>query len=159
MGEEIPFRMERFGMKKNGIGVVGCLISFVALVVAFLSPQIAQAIDPPPKPIEEKAVDFAVKLKDAAIARVKGEEYVAEPEKKKLSAMLIPAVIGTGMLGVGFGLASMLRGERKAFANTAILLGIGAAVVQWSIVFASVLIFFLLVGLVLEAMGIELPSP
>lgn len=145
-------------MKKNFWGIMGCCIGFIALVAAFLSPYIAKAIDPPSKPLEESVVDLAIKIKDAAVAKVKGEEYVAESESKKPSAFIVPAVISAGMLGTGFGLLSLMRGERKEICSTAMTLGVAAAVVQWSIIFASVLLVFLLVAAVLNGLGIGFPS-
>lgn len=144
--------------KKNTLGITGCIISFVALVAAFLSPQIAEAIDPPAKPIEESAVDFALKLKDVAIAKSKGEEYQSEPTKKNPSSYLFTAVICIGMVGTGFGLGSLIKGENKNISGGAMTLGITAAIVQWSLLIAGVIIFFLLVAIVLGALGIDLPS-
>jgi hypothetical protein len=144
--------------KKNTLGITGCIISFVALVAAFLSPQIAEAIDPPAKPIEESAVDFALKLKDVAVAKAKGEEYQSEPIEKNPSSYLFTAVIGFGMIGTGFGLGSLIKGENKNISGGAMALGITAAIVQWSLLIAGVIIFFLLVAIVLGALGIDLPS-
>ena len=144
--------------KKNTLGITGCIISFVALVAAFLSPQIAEAIDPPAKPIEESAVDFALKLKDVAVAKAKGLEYQSEPIEKNPSSYLFIAVIGFGMVGTGFGLGSLIKGENKNISGGAMTLGITAAIVQWSLLIAGVIIFFLLVAIVLGALGIDLPS-
>lgn len=144
--------------KKNTLGIAGCIISFIALVAAFLSPQIAEAIDPPAKPIEESVVDFALKLKNAAEAKMKGEAYQAEPIEKNPSSYLFTAVIGFGMIGTGFGLGSLIRGENKNISRGAISLGIIAAVVQWSLLIAGVIIFLLLVAIVLGKIGIDLSS-
>lgn len=144
--------------KKNTLGIIGCLISFLALVAAFLSPQIAESIDPPAKPIEESVADFAVKLKEAAAAKMNGEEYQGEPEEKKPSAILFPAIIGCGMIGSGLGLGSLLRGERKAISNAAMTLGITAAIVQWSLLIAGAIIFCLLVIAICAALGVDFPS-
>ncbi|MFT5836605.1 MAG: hypothetical protein ACI9ZV_000101 [Candidatus Azotimanducaceae bacterium] len=144
--------------KKNTLGITGCIISFIALVAAFLSPQIAEAIDPSAKPIEESAVDFALKLKDVAEAKMKGEEYQAEPIEKNPSSYLFTAVIGFGMIGTGFGLGSLIKGENRSISGGAMTLGIIAAVVQWSLLIAGVIIFLLLVTTVLGMLGIDLPS-
>ncbi|HAV13595.1 MAG TPA: hypothetical protein DCX06_08930 [Opitutae bacterium] len=144
--------------QKNTLGIVGCLIGFIALVTAFLSPQIAEAIDPPAKPIEESAVDFALKLKAVAEAKMKGEEYQVEPVEKNPSAHLFTAVIAFGMIGTGCGLGSLIRGENKNISGGAMTLGITAAIVQWSLLIAGVIIFFILVALVLGALGIDFPS-
>jgi len=144
--------------KNNTLGITGCVISFVALIAAFLSPQIAEAIDPPAKSIEESAVDFALKLKDVVAAKMKGEEYHSEPQEKKPSSYLFSALIGFGMIGTGFGLGSLIRGERKSIAGGAMTLGITAAIVQWSLLIAGAIIFLLLIAIVLGELGIDLPS-
>jgi len=141
----------------NMLGISGCVIAFIALVSAFLSPQIAEAIDPPTKPIEESAVDFALKLKEAAKAKMKGEEYKSEARKKKPSDHLVAGIIGLGMVGTGFGLGSLIRGESRNIAGGAMAIGICAAIVQWSILFAGAIIFILIVATVLNYLGIDLP--
>jgi len=144
--------------KRNTLGITGCIISFMALVFAFFSPQIAEAIDPPAKSVEESAVHFAQKLKEVAAAKMKGEEYHSEPQEKNPSGYLFSAVIGFGMVGTGFGLGSLIRGERKSISGVAMTLGITAAIVQWSLFIAGVLIFLILVLIVLAALGVDLPS-
>lgn len=144
--------------KKSMLGVIGCIISFMALAAAFLSPQIAEAIDPPAKPIEESAVDFAIKLKDAAAAKMRGEAYQAEPKEANPSRYLFPAIIGFGMIGTGFGVGSLIRGEKRSLSAGAITLGITAALVQWSLLFLALIIFVLLIGSILGETGIDLPS-
>jgi hypothetical protein len=145
--------------KKATFGTIGCIVGFLALAAAFLSPQIAEAIDPPAKPIEENIADFAVKLKDAAVAKMKGEAYQPPPAEKKPSAALFPAIIALGMIGAGLGLTSLLKGEKKAISGTAMTLGICAAIVQWSILFAGVIVFCLILVGVCSALDIDLPSP
>ena len=97
------------------LGVIGILVGFLALAGAFLSPWIQDAIDPPAKPLEETAVDFAERLTEAAAARIKGEVY--EPDvtmvEAKPSRFLFPGIIGLGMVAVGLGPGSLLRSEPK----------------------------------------------
>ena len=143
--------------KTSTLGILGCIIGFLALAAAFLSPRIAGAIDPPAPPVEETLVDFATKLKDAAEAKMKGEEYQAVPDEEKPSAILFPAIIGVGMVGSGLGVGSLIRRERTVVAGAAICIGITAAIVQWSILFAAVIVFCLLLFSVCSALGIEFP--
>ena len=138
---------------KNTFAIIGSIIGFLALIFAFLSPWIAEAIDPPPKPVEESVVDFATKLKDAAVAKMKGEEYKGEVTEKVPSNYLPPAVIAFGMIGAGFGVGSIFAGEKKSFSGCAITLGVSAVVVQWSIMIVAALIFVLLVMVVLGVLG------
>ncbi|MEM7624539.1 MAG: hypothetical protein AAF333_02805 [Planctomycetota bacterium] len=122
-----------------------------------MSPWIQAAIDPPPPPIEQAAVDLAGRLAEAAKAKLTGEDYVAAPASTpKPSRFLVPAVIGSGMVAVGFGLFSLLRAEPRVVGGAAIALGVSAAVVQWSIIIATVLIVVLLVAAILSAVGVDL---
>lgn len=145
--------------KKTALGITGCVIGFIAMVAAFFSPQIAKAIDPPSKSLEENVVEFAVKLKNAAEAKLSGEDYPPDSQDKKPSSALFPAIIGLGMIGSGFGVASVIRGEKRTLSGTAIALGITVAVVQWSLLIAGAIIFCVLVLAVITALGGELPSP
>jgi hypothetical protein len=144
--------------KKNILGIAGCIISFMALVAALLFPQIVEAIDPSAVPIEESAVDFALKLKDVAAAKMKGEEHQSEPQEKNPSSYLFTAVIGFGIVGAGFGLGSLIRGEKKSISGVAMTLGITAAIVQWSLLIAGAIILLLLIAIVLGELGVVLPS-
>ncbi|MCP4708753.1 MAG: hypothetical protein GY869_09020 [Planctomycetes bacterium] len=139
------------------IGAVGCLIGFIALTLAFLSPWIADMIDPPTQSTEEKIVDFAQRLKDAAAAKASGEEYQSEPQEKSPSAYLPPFVIALGLIGTGCGVTSFLKNENKKFSTTAIALGISAAVVQWSIIFVAIFLVIFIIAFILNALGIDLP--
>jgi hypothetical protein len=140
--------------KKRTFGVTGVLLGFIALAAAFLSPWIQRAIDPPPKPIEERAVNFAGRLAEAAKAKMKGETYspasVAEPLP---SRFVVPSVIGLGMVAVGLGIVSLLASEHRPLGSSAIALGVSAAVVQWSLVVAGAILLLLLVFAVMSAFG------
>ena len=143
------------GKNKNTLAIIGTTIGFVALVAAFLSPWIADAIDPPEKPVEESLVDFAVKIKDAAAAKMKGEEYKGDIGEKSPSDYVPPVVIAFGMVGVGFGFGSFMRGEKKSYSGMAIGIGVSAAVVQWSIVIVVTIICILIIGMILSALGVS----
>ena len=142
--------------KKRRIGLIGIAVGFLALASAFLSPWIQEAIDPPPKPIEEIAVGFAGRLAAAAKAKIKGEDYVPITlEEPKPSRFLVPTVIGFGMLAAGLGIVSLLKSEPRGLGAGAIALGISAVVAQWGILIAGVIIFLLIVFRVLDFLGIE----
>jgi hypothetical protein len=143
--------------KKRRIGLIGIAVGFLALASAFLSPWIQEAIDPPPKPIEETAVNFAGRLAAAAKAKIKGEEYVPiTVEEPKPSRFLVPTVIGLGMLAAGLGIVSLLKSESRGIGAGAIGLGISAVVAQWGILIASAIIVILVLFLVLDFFGIEI---
>ncbi|NNC88435.1 MAG: hypothetical protein HKN82_08260 [Akkermansiaceae bacterium] len=140
--------------KKRTIGIIGIVAGFLALASAFLSPWIQDAIDPPAKPIEEAAVDFAARLAEAAKAKLKGEEYVPATDAEPLpSRFLVPGIIGLGMLAAGLGILSLIKSEPRMVGSGAIALGVSAAVVQWSIMIAGVIIFLLIVFAVMSFLG------
>jgi hypothetical protein len=140
--------------KTRTIGIVGIIAGFLALAAAFLSPWIRDAIDPPAKPIEQTAVDFAGRLAEAAKAKLKGEAYVPAIATEPLpSRFLFPGVIGLGMVAAGLGIASLIKSEPRIVGGGAIALGVGAAVVQWSILVAGAIFFILLVMIVMSLLG------
>ncbi len=141
---------------KRTLAVVGAIIGMLALGAAFMSPWIASAIDPPPKPAEEVLVDMASKLKAAAEAKMSGETYQASTPDKLPSAYLPPIVIGAGMLAAAFGVGSIMSGEPKVYGACAFGLGVSAAIVQWSIIIATLAIAAIIIGAILVAFGVDL---
>jgi len=143
-------------MNTNKIGLVGIIIGILATSAAFLSPWITRAISPP-KPIEQSAVEFASRLKDAALAKAKGEEYrPIREDKKDLGEMVPIGVIGLGMIGMTLGVVSLVKRERKLVGGLAIGFGITSAIVQWSLLIAGTLILLILVAIVLNALDIDI---
>ncbi|MDF1659509.1 MAG: hypothetical protein P1U58_17970 [Verrucomicrobiales bacterium] len=135
--------------KKRIVSGIGMILGLIALAAAFLSPHIAEAIDPPTPPIEEVTVDLASRLIDAAKAKAAGEEYqsAATPSPKLPSRFIYPFVIGLGMIAAAFGIAALIRSEDRTMAGGAIALGIGAAVVQWSMmIVGAILLVFLVIA-------------
>ena len=96
--------------KKRLAAGIGLIVGLVALAAAFLSPQIAEAIDPPTPPVEEVAVDLASRIIDAAKAKATGQEYQPEAAPQQLpSRFIYPVVIGLGMIAAAFGVAAFIR--------------------------------------------------
>ncbi len=146
--------MTKDNIETRTLGMIGIVLGFLALAGAFLSPWIQDAIDPPAKPLEERAVGFAGRLADAAKAKMKGEEYVpATAPEAKPSRFLFPGIIALGMLAMGFGLGSLLSSEPKMVGGGAVALGLSAAVVQWSIILAGAILMILIVMAVLTLLG------
>lgn len=136
--------------KQHLLGTIGVIIGILALAAAFLSPWIAIQIDPPARPIEEVAVDFAARLAEAAKAKLKGEQYKAPAASTaNPSRFLAPVVIGAGMFAALLGVIGGLRSENKLASGGAVALGVSAAVVQWSILIVSGLMLLLLIGAIL----------
>ena len=143
-------------MSKNRIGIIGIVLGIICMAAAFLSPWISNAISPP-KPAEEEIVDFATRLKDAAIAKAKGEKFVPRnPKETDIADYIPPGVIALSMVAMTLGIVSIVKEEKKLIGGTAVCLGVSAAVVQWSIIIAVVIIFIIVVFGVLSAMGIQL---
>ena len=141
-------------IRKRLIASIGLIIGLIALTAAFLSPNIAEMIDPPKQQVEEVAVDLASRIIDAAKAKATGEDY--EPKgilQPRPSRFIYPTVIGLSMLAVALGIISLIRSEDNTLAGGAIALGIGAAVVQWSMMIAGAIILILLVIVILGFLG------
>ena len=140
--------------KPRLLGGIGIILGLIAITAAFLSPWIQDAIDPPAKPVEEVAVDIASRLAHAAKSKIKGEEYTPTYQvSEKPSRFLFPTVIFAGMVAAGFGVAGSLRSEDKFISGGAIALGVGAAIVQWSLLIAGALILVMLVLAVMSFFG------
>jgi hypothetical protein len=138
--------------KKHMLGGIGLLIGILALAAAFLSPWIAEQIDPPARAMEEGAVDFAARLADVAKAKIKGEKYIPTAiTELRPSRYLAPSVIAAGMVAALLGVVGGLRSEDRIISGGAVGIGIGAALVQFSLIIAGALLFFVLVGVVIAA--------
>lgn len=141
--------------KSRLLAGIGLVIGLVALAAAFLSPNIAEAIDPPSPPIEEVAVDLASKLIDAAKAKAAGQRYQPAAATQELpSRFIYPVVVGLGMLAAALGVAALIRSEDRTMAGGAIALGVGAAFVQWSMmIVGALLVVFLVVAVIAVLSG------
>ena len=143
-------------------GIAGLAISLVALVAAVLSPWILDTIEPQSKPIDEVAVDVAVKIKDRLIAKAKGEEYVPPPTEKprfKLSKWYPAGTISLGLCAMCCGIIGFARHEDARVNGSAVTVGLAAILFQYFLLIAGALIIILLIAIVLSALGINLPTP
>jgi len=132
--------------KKRLIASTGLIVGLVALAAAFLSPSIAEAIDPPKAAVEEVAVDLASRIIDAAKAKASGQEYqpVAAPQQLP-SRFIYPVVVALGMFAAALGIAAFIRSEDRTMAGGAIALGVGAALIQWAMMMVGAILIILLV--------------
>lgn len=144
-------------MKRYRVGIAGVIVGLLALAAAFLSPWIVDMLTPP-KPVETEVVDLATRLKDAAVAKLKGVAYQPPPPPppKDAGDYVPPTVIGLGLLGLGLGVVSLIRNERRTVGICAIGLGLGAAVVQWSLLIVGLIVMALLVVAVLHFLDLDL---
>lgn len=136
--------------KTRILGIIGIVFGFLALAAAFLSPWLGEALDPPKPTAEERVVDFAFRIAEAAKAKAKGEDYTpANVSKPRPSRHVFPSIIAMGLIAAGLGIASLLASEPRMLGIGALALGLGAIAVQWSIlilasIFAVVIILALL---------------
>jgi hypothetical protein len=137
---------EQSAKRRSPWGLAGVIVACVALAAAFLSPWIAEAIDPSP-PLEEVVADKAVKIRDAMKAKLAGKEYVAE-RRVRVGAVLPPVVIAAGLAGAGLGLVSLFKRETRMFSASAMTIGISAVAVQWMVVVAAAIIGLLVLYLI-----------
>ncbi len=134
------------------MAIAGLVVGLVALAAAFLSPTIAEAIDPPGPPLEEVAVDLASKILDAAKAKAAGKEYQAAAAAPPLpSRFIYPAVVGLGMFAAALGVLAFARSEDRTMAGGAIALGVGAALIQWSMMMVGAILAVVIVMIIIGA--------
>ncbi len=137
-------------------GGVGLIVALFAFAAAVLSPWIVEAVEPA-KPIDEVAVDIAVRIKDRLVAKAKGKEFVPPPAETRTFAVWYPAgTISLGVFAMCCGVIGFVRHEDLRINGSAVSIGIAAIVFQYFLILASVVILLLLVGLILSALGISL---
>lgn len=148
--------------KRSLFGCIGLVFALLGLVAAILSPWVVEAIEPERKPIDEVAVAFATKIKDRLIAKMKRQEYIppAEADTGLNIAKWYPAgTIALGLSGICFGVCGFCRREDIRVTGSSVAVGMAAIVFQYFLLLAAALILLILVGIILSAMGIDLPTP
>jgi len=137
--------------RKFGIigGALGLMAFGLALFLFFVGP-VEET-----KPLEEEAVNFALKVKDVVAAKVKGVEYTAKEPSNQwgIDRILRLVVIGLGFAAVVFGAIGVLtHGDKRA--NT-LAIGIGAAAIafQFFVVLAGAFFGLMLLFIVLSFLG------
>lgn len=139
----------------------GLAIAFIALIAAVMSPWILDSISPPTKTIDEVAVDVAVNIKDRLVAKAKGQEFVAKMKNDKTPSLrrwYPPTTIGIGLLGMCLGIVGFTRHENTRISAAAVAVGLAAIMFQYFLLLAAAIILVLLIGVILNALGIDLPS-
>ncbi|MCU0719842.1 MAG: hypothetical protein MUC83_09070 [Pirellula sp.] len=126
-----------------------------------MSPWILNSISPPTKTIDEVAVDVAVNIKDRLVAKAKGQEFVPESKNDvtpSLRRWYPPTTIGIGLLGMCLGIVGFIRHENTRMSAIAVAVGLAAILFQYFLLLAAAIILILLIGVILNALGIDLPS-
>jgi len=139
----------------------GLVVGFIAFIAAVMSPWIMDSIAPSSKTIDEVAVDVAVNIKDRLVAKAKGREFVPRSKEVKVSNLRrwYPATtIGIGVLGICLGVIGYTRHENIRMSASAVIVGLAAIVFQYFLLLAAAIILILLIGFILNTLGIDLPS-
>ena len=148
--------------KRSIVGGIGLAFALLGLVAGIMSPWIIDAIEPERKPIDEAAVEVATKIKDRLIAKAKGQEYIPAVETKTgfdIAKWYPACTIALGLCGICLGVGGFCRHEDVRITGSSVTIGLAAIVFQYFLLLAAAIIFFMLVGLILSALGIDLPTP
>ncbi len=148
--------------RRSVVSVVGLNFAIFGLIAAILSPWILDAIAPERKPMDQVAVEFATKVKDRLIAKAKKQEYVppVQPDEGFDIAKWYPAgTITLGLCGICLGVGGFCRQENVRISASSVAVGLAAIIFQYFLLLAATILFFLLIGIILSALGIDLPSP
>lgn len=119
--------------KPNSFGFGAMAIATLALVIAVV--HLSFGPFKPQKPIETQIAETAVKIKDAAIRALSGQQ-TAEDEPVAQSSWDIDrvtdaTVIAFAALAMGLGLIALVRGEQHRPAFTGFSLGASVLLVLW----------------------------
>lgn len=124
------------------LGLIGLLIAFAAWSGQLLTPQIAEALQPPPPPkknIAEKVADFGARV----VEKVKGEEKAMPAPMPEVQQPLVNwnqrirlIVAGASVLGVLLGVLSWVRGENHRVSIAA--MAVGSLALAWSYVLLGI---------------------
>ncbi|MCH9022009.1 MAG: hypothetical protein IID32_04525 [Planctomycetes bacterium] len=146
---DTPKKISRFGM-------AGLIIGLLALVAAVLSPWIIDAVEPEKKPIDEIALDTAIKIKDRLNAKLKGEEYKSQQEPKSapsnMSKYYPASVILAGAIAICFGTVGFVRRDNLRLSGATVAVGASAILFQYFLMLAAAIILILLIGMVLAVL-------
>ncbi|TWU47147.1 hypothetical protein Poly51_49450 [Rubripirellula tenax] len=148
--------------RRSLVGGAGLAFALLGLVAAIMSPWIIDAIEPERKPIDEVAVEFATKIKDRLVAKAKRQEYVSPVEANtgfNVAKWYPAGTIALGLCGICLGVGGFCRHEDLRITGSSVAVGLAAIVFQYFLLLAAAIIFLMLVGIILSAMGIDLPTP
>ena len=129
----------------------------LALILAILPTYLLPLLSPP-EPADKVVLDFAHKMKDRAIATVKGIEYQEPARKKDWYQIFAAAAMVFSVLAIIFSAGSFIAKESWRYAVAGSALGIGAVMVQFSLLVAGILVVIVLVALILNFLGLNILS-
>ena len=131
-------------------GIASVVLGFIALatVVAHF---FAGPIEPPP-PLEVSIADKAVQIRDATVAALRGDEYVAEAAQRvrTLDDYLVYAALSVAGCAILLGLIGFLRREPLRASLSGAALGAMAITFQVALMVFFALLFVFLLSNVLD---------
>lgn len=140
----------------NRFGIAGMLLGGLALLVAVMHFWLGPI--EPPEPIEISVADTAVAIRDAVVARVRGEEaegVVVErawgPDRLVEASAMLAATIA-----IILGFIAFVRREDLRIGGSAAVLGSAAIAFQFLTIALGLLFFAILIGVVLSRIGFDL---
>lgn len=129
------------------------MVGWIALTGALLLPWIRGSIELPGVEEKEKKHSTVVTLgeqKDPLLSftfrKQEEPEPESEPKEKQKTQYLYMGVIGLGMIGSACGLASLIRGEERRISETALLLGLSAAMFHYLLWVIAILLLIWIVS-------------
>lgn len=143
----------RFAWSLAGLGIAG-----IAYLVAAISPWLMDLAAPPPKPLDEVAADFVVRVKERVKAKLQGQKLVPQaplPQPPAWPSWIPAGIIALGVLGAAGGVAGFVRREDLRTSGAAVAVGTSAIFVQYAVLIVMVVIgliaFYLALRLLLLA--------
>ena len=158
-----PAPIEQPPRKPRTLALIGLIVSAVALLGAFGSPWIIDALEPPTtaREIGEVAADIATGFKDRLTQRLSGSDQTTDPMppartgRPWTASRWVPlAVVGLGSIGALLGVIGWVLREDRRYVWAAGLLGVAAIGVIWVSTLIAVAIGLILIWIVLTGLGI-----
>jgi hypothetical protein len=143
--------------KISWLGNFAVAFGSLALVLAILPTYLLPLLSPP-ESADKVVIDFARKIKDRAIATVKGVQYQEPQAKRDWYQILAAAAMVFGVLAIIFAAGSFIAKESWRYAVVGSALGIGAVMVQFSLLVAGILVVIVLVAVILNFLGLNILS-
>jgi len=142
--------MEATQSMRSTFGVVGVVVGVVAFGLA-LAHFWAGPFSPKP-PLEDVVADKAVKIRDAVVLKLKGEESVAPATAQSFDADRVVTIstIVASFLAIVLAVVSYIRREDKRVSASAVALGGVALAVQYIAVAIGAIVLAILVATVIS---------
>ena len=130
--------------KASTFGIIAIILGFLSFS-AVIGHFFAGPFDPPP-PIEISIADKAAEIRDATVAKLRGEEYEATPvvQPKTPDDYLTIAFMGVALLAILMAVIGFVRRESLRASIASAALGGLAITLQ-----VAMVMFFILVGVLL----------